>query len=85
MARLSLVIPALFTKISILPNEFTERMSLKSIVLRDVNIIYVKTSGQWWVEVKEYLEGEGDTLRSEIIAGANLEDAEHIAISATTR
>ena len=54
-------------EISILPNEFTERMSLKSIVLRDVNIIYVKTSGQWWVEVKEYLEGEGSTLRSEFI------------------
>ena len=33
---------------------------MKSIVLRDVEIMYSRTSGGGgWVEVKEYLEGDG--------------------------
>ena len=53
---------------NIFPNESTERYTLKSVVLRDVEIIYVRTSGGGgWVEIKEYLEGDGRFLRSDFI------------------
>ena len=55
-------------KITIFPNELTDRRTLKSIVLRDVEIMYSRTSGGGgWVEVKEYLEGDGVFLRSDFI------------------
>jgi len=55
-------------EITIFPNELTDRRTLKSIVLRDVEIMYTRTSGGGgWVEVKEYLEGDGVSLRSNFI------------------
>ena len=55
-------------EITIFPNELTDRRTLKSIVLRDVEIMYSRTSGAGgWVEVKEYLEGDGVFLRSDFI------------------
>ena len=55
-------------EITIFPNELTDRRTLKSIVLRDVEIMYTRTSGGGgWVEVKEYLEGDGVSLRSDFI------------------
>ncbi|MFL2859881.1 MAG: hypothetical protein ACJ0BW_03975 [Pontiellaceae bacterium] len=61
------VVRSCLEKYSIFPNESTDRRALKSIVLRDVEIIYVKTSGLYWTEVKEYLEGDGRFLRSDFI------------------
>ena len=55
-------------EITIFPNDLTDRRTLKSIVLRDVEIMYTRTSGGGgWVEVKEYLEGDGVFLRSDFI------------------
>lgn len=54
--------------ISIFPNEFSERITLKSVVLRDVEIGYERTSGDGgWVEIKEYLEGDGRFLKSDFV------------------
>ena len=56
------------SEIAIFPNDFTDRRTLKSIVLRDIEIMYSRTSGGGgWVEVKEYLEGDGVFLRSDFI------------------
>ena len=55
---------------AILPNELSEQVMLKSVVLRDKEIMYDPYGGQWRADILEYLQADNRFLRAEFLGMA---------------
>lgn len=52
---------------AILPNEMMEQVTLKSVVLRNKEIMYDPYGGQWRADILEYLQEDNRFLRAEFL------------------